>query len=122
MAGGEVTPAFYSEDEEDDFDVSMDDANIESLSALVDSLRIDLRVIFATRDSLHLLRNATRTAIMQVISAALATQDLILSNLYGSKLEWMAPDRAMTKVDISNYFSAVLQLDADREALGVRMH
>ena len=121
MAGGEVTPAYYSgEDEEGDFDVG-EDESVGSLTSLANSLRIDLRVIFGTHNTLYLLCNATRSAGMQMIAAALAANDPILSTLYRSKLEWMAHDRAMTKVDISNYFTAVLQLDADREVEGVRM-
>ena len=79
------------------------------------SLRIDLAVIFAKRDEYSVVRAATRVAGMQLISAALAAEDGVLSSLYSSKLEGIALDRPMSENDVSNYFKGVLETDSATE-------
>lgn len=79
------------------------------------SLRIDLAVIFAKRDEYSIVRAATRVAGMQLISAALAAEDGVLSSLYSSKLEGIALDRPMSENDVSNYFKGVLETDSATE-------
>lgn len=59
---------------------------------------------------------------MQMIAAAHETQDVILAAMYDCKLQWIALDRSMTKSDISNYFSTVLQMDADNDIGPVRVY
>ena len=87
---------------------------IAALEVVKTTLQQDLQVIFVTQDRLAVLRRATVNAGMFLVAAATAARDTALAAYTTAQLEWLKLDHDIGDNGMCEYFTNVLQTDADR--------